>query len=562
MSGIEIVGLVLGAFPIAITALGKYREISKRLELFNKIRPQYMRFEDEEKINHLLSDSSNTCWEDKNIAELLRRQLGDDSYQLVLGCIEGIKDAVQKLNHELALDSATVQNSLNVTGVRVPQVSPGDSTPTAFMRFQLYKVKFSNGESFRTELFHKLEQYETQLGRILDIRSNEANIGQKASPKCTLTSDLALCSFWEHANTFSKALASAWASCCQGQHIARLLLQHRTSKSPEFNMLFARDLTSHWHIQKTMITDSDKSTPNKCTAEIPNIATTLVYRPKHKSNIPLKSAMKKAGTSKPRHATTQIPLLPIARVDSPHPISKLCSSLDEEGDGCCGYLVEEESRYYVHRVSRKAAKQFDFITLDQIIRMQVSPAASRRKRYALSFTLASSFLQLLDTPWLPELWRKSDIIFIHSDKEADIFLLDQPYLTREFVAQPLQGNEQGKTSLSAPTGARGIGSGASRSIELLGVALLELCFGQSLESQPHRGKWPPGNNDMEKCTFDTVAARDWVEEVNEEAGPDFDEAIRWCLGGYMNIAPDEWRREMLRRVVRPLERCHRYLTGE
>ncbi|KAI1759154.1 hypothetical protein GGR53DRAFT_514599 [Hypoxylon sp. FL1150] len=38
MSGIEVAGLVLGAFPIAIELLDKYREVATRAGLFNQIK--------------------------------------------------------------------------------------------------------------------------------------------------------------------------------------------------------------------------------------------------------------------------------------------------------------------------------------------------------------------------------------------------------------------------------------------------------------------------------------------------------------------------------------------
>lgn len=95
----------------------------------------------------------------------------------------------------------------------------------------------------------------------------------------------------------------------------------------------------------------------------------------------------------------------------------------------------------------------------------------------------------------------------------------------------------------------------------IGIILLELCFGKLLEDQPHRkDDWPVGENDTQKDLFDVIAAQKWNDEVNEEAGNDFDQAIRWCLEGHHSTPPEKWRHEMLRRVVQPLEKCHKYLS--
>ena len=37
------------------------------------------------------------------------------------------------------------------------------------------------------------------------------------------------------------------------------------------------------------------------------------------------------------------------------------------------------------------------------------------------------------------------------------------------------------------------------------------------------------------------------------------DAAAWCLGGNRRTPPEMWRREMLQKVVQPLERCRQYL---
>ncbi|KAI1102132.1 hypothetical protein F4804DRAFT_334573 [Jackrogersella minutella] len=100
----------------------------------------------------------------------------------------------------------------------------------------------------------------------------------------------------------------------------------------------------------------------------------------------------------------------------------------------------------------------------------------------------------------------------------------------------------------------------SRSLELLDIVLLELCFGQLLEDNPRRKEWLPTEDEMSNYAFDVAAARQWNVKVNEEAGPDFDEAIKWCFEGHRNSPPESWRKEMFQHVIHPLENCHKYLS--
>jgi hypothetical protein len=219
-------------------------------------------------------------------------------------------------------------------------------------------------------------------------------------------------------------------------------------------------------------------------------------------------------------------------------------------DPCCGYLTEEDCKYYIYTMSRRNSDSFASVTLDQMLKGKVIPLPTRRQRYALSLTLASSFLQFLDTPWLPVSWKKTDIVFFADPRNIQAFALDRPHLTRN--------------SLSAPapqtTHSTQIGNAASlsRSLDQLGIVLLELCFGKTLEQQPCREKWPSGQNEVEQAGYDVLAARDWQYEVEEEAGLEYFKAVTWCLGG---IRPDRWRQDMLWNVVEPLQRCRDFLQS-
>lgn len=46
MSGFEVAGIVLGAFPLAIEALDRYREVAKRCGYWYKIRLEYQKSSD------------------------------------------------------------------------------------------------------------------------------------------------------------------------------------------------------------------------------------------------------------------------------------------------------------------------------------------------------------------------------------------------------------------------------------------------------------------------------------------------------------------------------------
>ena len=136
MSGFEVAGLVLGAFPIAIGALNKYREVATRLGLFFQIRLEYkkaldnLEFQqlaytrhlkqlilplvvDDDKIGALLKDPGGPSWKEQAVADLLEKRL-QDSFPLYMKCINGLQQVMEGLNHHLAVDTEVVQNKINV----------------------------------------------------------------------------------------------------------------------------------------------------------------------------------------------------------------------------------------------------------------------------------------------------------------------------------------------------------------------------------------------------------------------------------------------------------------
>ncbi|KAG7437064.1 hypothetical protein Forpi1262_v001948 [Fusarium oxysporum f. sp. raphani] len=167
------------------------------------------------------------------------------------------------------------------------------------------------------------------------------------------------------------------------------------------------------------------------------------------------------------------------------------------------------------------------------------------------YFIASSFLQLLESQWLPATLKKTEIFFRSDPSNSTRFRLDQPYIRRQF------NNSNEKTVPYLDPGATELAD----SLDQLGIILLELCFGKVLEQQPCRKKWPDGRDAREVAGFNLLAARDWQCQVPEEAGPDYAEAVGWCLDKGKSRPPERWRKDMLQSVIHPLQRCREYLAG-
>lgn len=134
MSGVEIAGFVLAAFPICITALEHYRESAEVLGQFWQIRREYKKwthsfnicrlaFEqnleelllpliaDEDELQQLIATPGGPRWKNPELETRLRQRL-PKSYDLYLESIDHIKDIMNDLKHELGTDRAGFQSKV------------------------------------------------------------------------------------------------------------------------------------------------------------------------------------------------------------------------------------------------------------------------------------------------------------------------------------------------------------------------------------------------------------------------------------------------------------------
>jgi hypothetical protein len=142
MSGLEIVGAVLGAFPIAITLLEKYREIGQTFNFWWAIRREYRKCRqdlnyhrlvlqgslkqmllplavDDDTIKTMLDEPTGEAWSDPDILQQLRQRLAE-SFELCLEIVDAMMKTMKEVEKELALDQDAVQEQLlNEAKVRI-----------------------------------------------------------------------------------------------------------------------------------------------------------------------------------------------------------------------------------------------------------------------------------------------------------------------------------------------------------------------------------------------------------------------------------------------------------
>ena len=135
MSGVEAVGLLLGAFPLLISALEHYREGAELLSDWWRIQRAYKKckqdieyhrilFEsnveefllplvvDEAELRVLMANPAGDEWEDPELGKRLQERL-PKSYNLYLDIIGDINKLMEKLKKELGVGNASFQSRVD-----------------------------------------------------------------------------------------------------------------------------------------------------------------------------------------------------------------------------------------------------------------------------------------------------------------------------------------------------------------------------------------------------------------------------------------------------------------
>ena len=220
-----------------------------------------------------------------------------------------------------------------------------------------------------------------------------------------------------------------------------------------------------------------------------------------------------------------------------------------------GYLSDDDHVHYEIwslRDNSVPTENSELISLERLLSNKNRSKLSRKQRFRLAQILASSMLQLQTTPWINDPLDKEHIFFYRKGSEI---LADQPYTRHSFPPDrdTFKGtpDEKPETRFAARSSTR-------RSLVHLGILLLELCFGQVIEDQTEiRSQYlldGKAHNDT-----DYLTARDWIYEVGEEAGEEFENAVKSCVlcnfDAKLSWSDTNFTQSVYAGVVQPLEKA-------
>ena len=233
-------------------------------------------------------------------------------------------------------------------------------------------------------------------------------------------------------------------------------------------------------------------------------------------------------------------------------IKDLCSALaKEDARPCClGYLDDENWQHYVYFATPRQTAQADWAarSLRQILSSDsiAQPVTITPKdRYELALLLASTLLQLYNTPWLNDNWTRNDIYLLKGWSEKS--LAKNIYVSKTFPSP--QNDIPSKTDPDLPL-LRNV------SVFNLGLALLELTFGHPIEYYESADDL---RNGVRTVMSNRLTAERLIGKIEMYEGKRYSDVVYRCIhcdfgSRVTSFEDEEFRRNFYSGVVVPLGR--------
>ncbi|OCL10028.1 hypothetical protein AOQ84DRAFT_290086 [Glonium stellatum] len=538
MSGAEVTGLVLAVMPLFISALEDYNEGLDPIKAFmrwerelpqfiRKLRNQHVHYEQtlrlllapitsEFELAEMISEPNGSLWKNKKIAGRLQDKL-EESYEAYQSTIIDIEKIMKKIASKLDLDRASdvTRNDLEAMLIANPQ--------QANRKFQFKKrVRFGMSKKTIKALLEELDDCNKELERFTE-RSEKLEPYRKASKP---SFGRRLQRIQSYAKNLHHVLIQSWTCSCRTSHCTNLQLEQRLvgyntgvtkvkgqiDKGICFTLSFSSTCPP-WTWQEAEIRIQEPE----------EVLEKLTVRPKFSKNV----SFSPSTTPPPYSAAPSSTNTPAKSLQE---IKNICSAIQQHHANvpCIGFSLDNSGKlrgvYPVGKRSEITLHGCDTVTLEELLThpplVNGRPAKlTKKERYSLAVTLASSTLQLNSTPWFSDQWSKRDILFQRISNGARPIDIEHPYVTQKLMAIQNGGANDVQTGRTFHN--------KNTILLALAVALLELYFGVSAEQQQQADFFASSGNSNPWTVC--AMAYEWTENERENLSAAFLAAVTHCL---------------------------------
>ncbi|KAH7074704.1 hypothetical protein BKA63DRAFT_414714 [Paraphoma chrysanthemicola] len=571
MSGIEAAGLVLGCLPLIIQGIESYNEGLDPIKSFvrwerelpqfiRKLRNQHVHYattirilfepitSEVELAEMMSSPGSGEIWKRKDMAEKLQERL-QESYQAYQGTIVDIERITKKIASKLDLDRATELSRNDLEALLAANPKKAND------KFEVGKrIRFGMNKKAIKALLEELDDCNKELERFTEKSEKIETIRKSVKP--------AFASRLQRLQGYAKSLHGSllWSCSCKSSHRTSLQLEPRvtifasgmkkasskTSFTVSFSTASAEKAPWAWQTAQIYVDEDD-------------LSLTPAASPK-----PRMSKSVSFSAPPPYSATDPAADLSLsASSPSLQEIKDLCASIKQTHASHIGFSLDTKNRllgaYPIDTVDTYVPSA-DVMTLEDLLdRPPVvngrKSKLSKKERYSLALTLASSVLYLNSTPWLIDQWAAKDILFHRTTTSVRPIDIDRPYISPMIV----------EIAKALPNGQKTRGFHNKNTVLLaLAVALLELYFGMSAERYQEDELGAPDPSLHKNPWILCSMAHTWAEESQEDLSAAFLSAVRHCLRCFSDpgasLQDAEFLQAAVESIVLPLqEELHQFL---
>ena len=371
------------------------------------------------------------------------------------------------------------------------------------------------------ELIARLNKANTALDRMttqtisIENQKSRAKAGRQAIPNFN--------AIQAHATGFYSALSTGWKCPCLADHSVSLRLESRDYLSDDddeqesvrdpFRVVF-RNSGSHF---------GGKDVPSlPWTWEEADVHITRQSQDSPQLDV-------RSNTNGVRFETKAKKAVKAALDPSPNmqPIEDLCAAISNlrkpQRDECLSLLATEyaKQQYGIHIYPlRERPSNPASCSISSLRSVLDDSDFTWRERLHLAIILASSVLQLHNTPWLGDHWRVDNIFFV---TRADQIAYEHPFVSQHFN----QVKEKSQTHSVPPLISMII---RNQALYALGVSLIELRYGKSIQ-ELHKPEDGPLSSDDPMAAFITEwkTADRLVDKLYSDVGHYYGDAVRRCI---------------------------------
>ncbi|KAL8829568.1 MAG: hypothetical protein Q9191_001945 [Dirinaria sp. TL-2023a] len=514
---------------------------------------------DEQRVDELISHPNDVSWRETELNEKVRMRL-DRSYGVYLDTVSSIARDLYSLTKSLGTSDEVIQARLGPTHSHaIATFRSSTDRASALVKYEIFCLKFLYNARNRERLLDSLTKQNRQIRTLLEQQDELASCSttpHSLAPRKPLAkSPLVRC--WRHASNIYSLMQKLWCCDCRDHHHAELLLRHHNSNTKEvdyrvyFNFANGVDdmPDAPWRFTAATIFPGD-STYGKASRAQPLSPLAVM------SDIVQKEAAEASKNRRKRPGKRGVSfVLPAASVMASSPntieptepeITDLCATMANAfGERkCLGIASDDSKHYFIEPLAYQEPPntKMEFIPLSEALRGEPKEL-SQRKRFSVALAIASSFLQLHNSPWLGPHWGKEDVYVVY-DRHTGKFY-DEPRISRNFSAITAPGTSQSDPSIST-----------------LGIILMELCYGVSIDKRPERERFRLAH--IDKDTVDLFIALDLDKGYSlQYMDTGYASAVSYCLKNTImkqsaGFDDREWREVFLKRVVEPLALCTEY----